>query len=943
MIELKNVSKTYVTKKGVSVLALNGISLKLPDKGMIFILGKSGSGKSTLLNLMGGLDKFDSGEMIIKGKSTKDFSQSELDSYRNTSIGFIFQDYNILEEFTVGANIALAMQLQGLKASNEALNKILEEVDLVGYAQRKPNELSGGQMQRVAIARALIKNPEIIMADEPTGALDSRTGLQVFDTLQKLSKDKLVLIVSHDREYAELYGDRVIEIADGKVISDIQKRSSENVFQSQGVNIIDESVIQIKQGYSLSNEDLELIRQYVEKSEADTFISMESDLNKKFKRVANINDTGKRESFHRTIEEDIPSSNEDLKLIKSKLPAKSAVKIGASALKYKKFRLVMTIIMTVISLGLFGLADAIAAFNAYTTSVNSIVDSGIINATFGKRIDISDQYNDDYTYVTNALLDDADIAYLKTETGLDVKPVYCGDSTYNYGYQITDSLYDSSKLYSSNGMAYYSGNIYGAVEFSKEEITAAGLELVGRMPSSANEVVISRYMYEHFELAGYSSPDGGHTVKPAHITSPNVFLSLNPSPKLYLFGQTLTIVGVVDTKIDEDKYRPVFESNDINMMDYMTIMEFQNSVLQKGLHSLLFVYDGVVDYLVKNGSSVGSSVSGEIMYGGYYYNGNVQLVGEQEVLFPEGKTSLGANEGLVSMSYVDTYLLPTNLYDEVYEAYIDSLEDLMDFSDADLQLLYEEAKLDCIMTDILPELVRSGEIIVNAQIGGIYYHDTIKIAGIYSDEYYSSAILVSQAFFDGMPKNPNAGGKYLYGMAFMPQDTAGVKKVMDLHKFSSEEAGYTVNNEVVDIISSLVDLLDVLAKVFLYLGLALIVMASLMLMNFIATSITHKKKEIGILRAVGARSKDVFNIFFSESLIISLINFAISVVLAGFVASFLNNMFRADYGLLITVLNFGIRQIAIILGVSVASAFIASFLPVYKTARKKPIDAIRKR
>ena len=223
MIEVKNLTKTYHPKKGVPVVALDNVNLKIEDKGLVFILGKSGSGKSTLLNLLGGLDKYDAGDIIIKGKSTKDFTQGNFDSYRNTYVGFIFQEYNILEEFTVGANIALAIELQGRKATNEEVKQILDTLDLTGYGHRRPNELSGGQRQRVAIARALVKNPEIILADEPTGSLDSKTALQIFDILKKLSQEKLVMVVSHDREFAEMYGDRVIELADGRIISDISK------------------------------------------------------------------------------------------------------------------------------------------------------------------------------------------------------------------------------------------------------------------------------------------------------------------------------------------------------------------------------------------------------------------------------------------------------------------------------------------------------------------------------------------------------------------------------------------------------------------------------------------------------------------------------------------------------------------------------------------------
>ena len=228
MIEVRNLKKVYTPKKGVKVNALDDVSIRFPETGLVFILGKSGSGKSTLLNMIGGLDKVDSGEIIIKNKSSKDFSQADFDSYRNTYLGFIFQEYNILNEFTVGANIGLALELQGKKATNEKINEILRTVDLEGYAKRKPMQLSGGQKQRVAIARALVKDPEVILADEPTGALDSKTGIQVFDTLKQLAKTKLVIVVSHDREFAESYGDRVIELKDGKVISDIEKYVAES-------------------------------------------------------------------------------------------------------------------------------------------------------------------------------------------------------------------------------------------------------------------------------------------------------------------------------------------------------------------------------------------------------------------------------------------------------------------------------------------------------------------------------------------------------------------------------------------------------------------------------------------------------------------------------------------------------------------------------------------
>ena len=219
-MKIRNLCKTYDIKNGEKVHALKGVSFDLPSTGMVAILGKSGSGKSTLLNILSGLDSFDSGDVEAFGKNMKDFSRAELDNYRNSCISFVFQEYHLIPELNVGENIALALQLQGEQNADENVKSVLNQVELSGYENRKISELSGGQKQRVAIARALIKNPKIIFADEPTGALDSETGESILQILKGISKEKLVVLVTHDREFAEKYGDRIIELADGIVIND---------------------------------------------------------------------------------------------------------------------------------------------------------------------------------------------------------------------------------------------------------------------------------------------------------------------------------------------------------------------------------------------------------------------------------------------------------------------------------------------------------------------------------------------------------------------------------------------------------------------------------------------------------------------------------------------------------------------------------------------------
>lgn len=221
MLQIKNIEKKYKTGTLIQQ-ALNDVSLNLRDNEFVCILGPSGSGKTTLLNIIGGLDRYDKGDLIINGISTKNYKDKDWDSYRNHTIGFIFQSYNLISHQTILANVELALSISGVsknKRKKLALDA-LESVGLKEHAHKKPNQLSGGQMQRVAIARALINNPDIILADEPTGALDSDTSVQVMELLKKVAKDRLVVMVTHNPELAKLYATRIVNLKDGVIKSD---------------------------------------------------------------------------------------------------------------------------------------------------------------------------------------------------------------------------------------------------------------------------------------------------------------------------------------------------------------------------------------------------------------------------------------------------------------------------------------------------------------------------------------------------------------------------------------------------------------------------------------------------------------------------------------------------------------------------------------------------
>lgn len=232
MLQLKNITKNYLSGDN-EVQALKGIDIEFRENEFVSILGQSGCGKTTLLNIIGGLDRYTSGDLIINGKSTKEFKDKDWDTYRNHSVGFVFQSYNLIPHQTVLANVELALTISGVGKTERRKRAIeaLQKVGLGDQINKKPNQMSGGQMQRVAIARALVNDPDILLADEPTGALDSKTSVQVMEILKEISKDRLIIMVTHNPELAKKYSSRIVKLLDGKIIDDSNpyKSSEEDV------------------------------------------------------------------------------------------------------------------------------------------------------------------------------------------------------------------------------------------------------------------------------------------------------------------------------------------------------------------------------------------------------------------------------------------------------------------------------------------------------------------------------------------------------------------------------------------------------------------------------------------------------------------------------------------------------------------------------------------
>lgn len=907
MLETKDLVKIYKPKKGLPVTALNRVSLKFPEKGMVFLLGKSGSGKSTLLNVLGGLDSYENGTIIIKGVSSKKFKQKHFDSYRNTYVGFIFQEYNVLDDFTVGANIALAIELQGRKATDEEINQILKEVDLEGYGSRKPNELSGGQKQRVAIARALVKKPEIIMADEPTGALDSNTGKAIFDTLKKLSKEKLVIVVSHDREFAENYADRIIELADGVVISDLEYDEKVENTEQKSELVFSGDIIEVPKAYSLTDEDRIRINEYIK------------ELDKGAKLKLELGTAGKK--FVPTDSSKINSSDgSDFKLIKSKLPLKNAFKIGGSGLKYKKIRLVITILLSCIAFALFGLSDTFGAYNHIETCTNSLYDTGVKYAAAAKAKLVErgvDSYWRDYGYYLN----DADLKSITENTGVEMHGVYC---PHNSDLSVYHHI-DQSVNLSETDFQIFNTSFSGFAQINQNIIDEMHYELLaGTLPDgSRNEIAISEYIFEVFKRAKYTNGvlDMNNKLTYTEIKTPSDMVGKN----LKIDGVEYKVTAVIDTNLDLERYISLIEkkeytSNADQLVDYVLFSEFNSSV-QYSHSALIMTGDGFLENMISKRPKIASITEGYISFSSDDYSidssnlAKLSDMKDKKIVWLDGaKTTLAENEIIATTDCVYSHIDFEYTTEEERVQYIFKKNREL----SSWQNLFQDNETK----------EKSGYKIV----GYIVYDEKSDI---------SSTVVCSDSLFNKFTEGTDS--YYNFCVGAMPKDKNDIRTLVSYCYDESASVRYPIQNSVTFELDSINVALKMLSKVFLWIGIGFALFAALMLANFIGISISYKKQEIGILRAIGSRSNDVFRIFFAESFIIAMINFVLSAIGVGVATFIINYVIRNEVGILVTVLTFSIRQVALLFAVSVAVAFLASYIPVKKIASKRPIDAIRDR
>ncbi len=961
MLELINVKRVYTSKAG-ETSALNEVSLTFPDKGLVFITGKSGSGKTTLLNVIGGLDGFDSGEIIIQGKKFSEFTQEEYDSYRNTFVGFIFQGYNLLSEYTIEKNIRLANELQGKESNVGEINALLESVDLAGLNHRLPSELSGGQKQRVAIARALIKNPKIIIADEPTGALDSNTGIQVIETLKKLSKDRLVIIVSHDLELAEKYADRIIGLIDGNIVSDVTL--SDTAIKGNVAENGDDFIV--KSRSELTPEENKSLLDAI-KDGKNVYVSE--------------NITIREKEDTKIVKEEY--KGEPVKLLKSKMKVASSVELGLKSLKVKPLRLAFTIFLSVIAFAVFGLFDTIASYS------NAKVIANLLNGGDYQSIQLNAEHVGE-TRSTRLTIANQEIEDIKKQSGYNFRPVYdINDKKYsgiNNSVPITEIL-PKTKV----GEDYYPIALDGFIEFGNDEITSDGIIdkngfnykiVCGKYPDTIakdkeyQEIAISTLVADgivHFLADGTLN---GVTLKTYEdFVTQNTLITLN--------GTMYRIVGIINCGKIPDKYDELqkvapSQSTEVLAQDY-------KAFINSGCYLMAFVPKGFIDNKLEKNNRIVNYYTNEYRYelADKKNNFNIATItaladtrfykisdipNDKILLYNDlydengnkiAKNNLPSNCFLISLSNFNRFYR-----DELNDLYYDK-NNYQIYSDAykiannkEKPLQEREEAIKTISTAFKnAKLSLSQEITFKREVHGtgkLTTYDT-KVVGVYVDVNTdigpSTENWYPLAFSE---EGLNDIGVYtkqgFYSRLVTPLDSSGFgcssnNGAKFLAENISNSKGFRLkfyNNTLYETIDKNGKTITEFTIIALIAAIVLALFSVFMLFNYISTSIVSKRQSIGILRALGSKAKDVLTMFITESVVISLINGVLASGVA-YLGSLVVNFYIKTYmNLTMDFAIFGVRQIIVIMIASVVTGIVSSLLPIIKICKEKPVELIRK-
>lgn len=942
MLELKNINKTYKTKSG-DTHALVDVSLVFEEKGLVFINGKSGSGKTTLLNVIGGLDGVDSGEIIVDGKSFSSFTESEYDDYRNTYVGFIFQEYNLLSDFSVGKNIEIASELQGKEVGKDQVKNLLENFEISEYLNRDVTELSGGQKQRVAIARAIIKSPKIIIADEPTGALDSQTGSQVIELLKKLSSKTLVIVVSHDLELAKNYADRIISLKDGRIVNDVTLTDVD----------VDGAVYQTENGL--------VVRSGARLTESELKSLSDAVYDKK-----NIEITDKI-SVREQVKTKVSVADKQLsplKLVKSKMKFKSSFSLGAKFLKVKPIRLIITILLSVIAFSVFGLFSTVASYNQAKIVASTLRSSG-----YG-GVSIYGNYVGGREGDYDVRVSDDTIKDVSKTTGFKFRGVYDIDDGAT-GQNDVKSIYELSSHQLSGGRYYYYKTVNGFVEFKKSEINGNIVDkngfnykvIYGEYPKTFEQVGISNYLAE--SIMTFAKNRGGAY---GNVTINEVQDLIGQSISFYSPTVSFKISAIIDCGKINNKYDQLKQEK--YSTEYGTLISDFNTYLNNGLYTSLFVGEGFVEnYRAKNNRQVLYSgipasynmkfqekQTGNFIGSNYFYAGD-KINKDNLLLFngasvedfdlKDGQTIISANN--LKYIYRDERATISDQERQIMENYLnvitgksytqgdrqnalDGLTELIVNSADGYDGQFKYKKLTVTQT----ASESKDRVAFDFDVVGVYFNlDTdfrvnewLPIAITFND-MNGFGVYTGQGYYARMVAPLNTSRRACNALSKVMSGIDGLKFNM------YENAVYEILEEGEKIVSQV-------SNLFLYLSIALEAFSILMLFNYISASIVAKRQSIGVLKGLGASKRDIFIMFIIESVILSLIIGVLSIGVSYAGCYFVNYYVKEIMNISINFVIFELKQVIVIILSSLITGVASSILPIIKITKEKPVNLIRK-
>lgn len=893
MIELKSLKKRYVSKKGVVTDALDGIDLRL-GKGLTFIVGKTGCGKSTLLNILGKLEEPDEGQVLVDGLDLKNLNFKQGDDYRNRYVGFVFQEYNLMDELTVEENVTLACKLQGQAAEKEKIDGLFERLGLTGMESKHPDELSGGQKQRVAIARALIKNPRLILADEPTGALDGQTGEEILDLLREISSEIPVVAVSHNLDFAEKYGDRIVELSDGKVIGDRKKTDAG-----------------------------ESEKEKKEKKENENFATRE-------KRKKTL---GVRECFR-------------------------FVRINFG---HRWKRLAAMLVVSAFFLSLSGVVYTSFFFNDERALANTWRDNDVPRVMAVNALNRAEEgFLNEYAYGDEGCLSAENIEDLSRKAGRKAYPFFkyfsdvysegASESSFSFAYNYGPSSGDRATYYHRNR-----DYIRGGMEIDAEAADALGVGVMaGRLPEKQDEIAVSDYMYEMFAYWGYRlctvmeiAPDS-ETEK---IEAPNDLIGKT----IRVEDKVFTLTGILNVG-DKSEYEPLKSKEHTD--ETMNLVLAWEKELKTSLNAVLFVVPGYYDAAIRPAYETRefSKKAKLSLYSGKGEDSD-RLGDDLDILAPVSYLEKQADmpeiiwkNGASAHSLSDNQIVMKISEDSLGIYKIDGTYFYRLFGNPN----YDSSKKELNFENLKPyaEQIFEDYSKVYIRLHGSYSEKPYEVVGIFCDEkskrdeetweWTQAKNSPVNLYFSesGYGNIVDFAGLYEFKGAFVPLN--GNNSDYRLLRALNKDGKYFLADRYSEEVASMSEVMEYVVEIGSWFALAFLFINGIMLGNYISIMIADKRRQIGILRTLGAGKKELFGIFGTEGVLLSLVTALLGTLGAcgmSALANFLLKRYTSRF--VLSLISIGFGEIALIFLSAVLVGLAASYFPVAKSAKTKPVDALR--